>query len=174
MSFLKKGSRRGERAPLASDSTRSAPRSGKYGSSSARQERRHHGHGPSRVGDLVNSTGYQGVSDVPGAPNDRRWYHGGISDHEAQLRLKDMEGVGNRGVYLVFDNPDNRAQYILMLLKDKLIFRWHITRRSSDNKYVVGDDNVLSRGHSSVRKFKNINYHDVIRFKTGEFCQTLN
>ena len=23
-------------------------------------------------------------------------------------------------------------------------------------------------------KFKNINYHDVIRFKTGEFCQTLN
>ena len=171
MSLFRKGSRKGESAPLAAGT---GSRRSKY-DGSAREERHQKSRSYRRVrADLVNSTGYQGVRDIPGAPNDRRWYHGGISDNEAQLRLKDMEGVGERGVYLVFDNPEyqkapssrsgshssqhnDKARYILMLLKDMLIFRWYITRRSSDGLYVIGDDNADSRGHSSVRKL--IEYH---------------
>ena len=155
MSFLRKSSRKDESAPFAGNSTRP----GKYGSHSGRQG----------AADLVNSIGYQGVNDVPGAPNDRRWYHGGISDNEAKQRLKSMAGVGERGsIYLVFDNPEynkrlslhqhnTKARYILMLLKRETIVRWYITRRTLDGLYVIGDDNADSRGHASVRKL--IEYH---------------
>ena len=106
---------------------------------------------------LVNSTGYQQVKDLPGAPNDRRWYHGRISDAEAKLRLQDTPEPGERGVYLVYDDNDNPDGYVLMLFKDATIHRWRITRRGSDGKYVLGGDNPQSRGHSSVRKL--IEYH---------------
>lgn len=127
-----------------------------YGSSRPNQRPREERRKRSRR-QLVNSTGYQQVKDLPGAPNDRRWYHGGISDAEAKLRLQETPEPGERGVYLVYDDNDNPGGYVLMLFKDATIHRWRITRRGSDGKYVLGDDNPQSRGHGSVRKL--IEYH---------------
>ena len=63
----------------------------------------------------------------------------------------------SKTIYLVFDNPYGGAEYVLMYLCDETIYQWRITRRTSDNKYVVGTTNVNSRGHSSVRHL--IEYH---------------
>ena len=97
--------------------------------------------------------GFQEFVNLPGSPAGEEWYHGRIYLQEAERRLRE---TNQRAIYLVLDNPYVR-EYVLMYLCDGKIYQWRITRRTSDNKYVVGIANANSRGHRSVRNL--IEYH---------------
>ena len=98
--------------------------------------------------------GFQDFPNLSGSPAGEEWYHARISLEEARKRLQE---TNQKAIYLVFDNPYVSAEYVLMYLYDGRIYQWRITRRTSDNQYVVGIANANSRGHSSVRSL--IEYH---------------
>ena len=95
-----------------------------------------------------------------GAPLDRRWYHGGINSRVAEQRLKSAaygDGAAcDNGVYLVYDDPRTRGNYILLAMYERKCVRWNIVRRA-DGTYILGMDGPGVVSHSSVRKL--IEYH---------------
>ena len=101
--------------------------------------------------DLLDFNEYENVQDVEGAPTDKKWYHGKISNDEADFRLR-MGAGGTDGSYLVYDNPRRRGQYILLVYHDRQLLRWKITRRTRDGKYILGEDGPGVVGYSSVRE----------------------
>lgn len=100
----------------------------------------------------------EGIQSLPGAPNDQRWYHGRITDDEADRRLRCVSCKGRNGEYLVYDNPwpSREGEYALLVYKDGELHKWRITRRA-DDKYVLGEDKPGARAHISVKKL--IEYH---------------
>ena len=89
-----------------------------------------------------------------GAPTDKKWYHGGITDAEAN-RL--IPVVCSNGLYLVYDCPTSKRDYVLLVKVDNELHRFKIIKRRSDNKYVLGKDTQGTLGHETVRKL--IKYH---------------
>ena len=102
-----------------------------------------------------HSRPFEKVVDETGAPTDKRWYHGGITDAQADYRLRSV--TTKDGTYLVYDNPTARGEYVLVVSVGGKLHRWRIIRRSSDNKFVLGKDSPGARAHESVRKL--IKYH---------------
>ena len=92
---------------------------------------------------------FESVEEVEGAPIGKKWYHGGISDEEAEYRLKSV-ARGN-GDYLVYDSGRRRGEYILLVYYDGKCHRWKITRRR-DGRYVVGGDGPGVESYESVRQ----------------------
>ena len=93
----------------------------------------------------------QTVRHIRGAPVDKKWYHGNISDQEAERRLRDgAEGKDNS--YLVYDNTRRLGQYVLLVIRKEKFYRWNIMRRPSDGKYILGEDIPGAEGFPSVRK----------------------
>ena len=93
---------------------------------------------------------FENVQDIEGAPVDRSWYHGKITNDEADYRIK-AGARGHNGSYLVYDNPRKRGEYILIVYYKRKNHRWEISRRKSDGKYILGRDGPGVIGHDSVR-----------------------
>lgn len=91
-----------------------------------------------------------------GAPTDKRWYHGGITDAEADRAIR-SSGISKNGLYLVYDNPTARREYVLLVYVDNELHRFRIIRRRRDNQFVLGKDTPGAKAHESVRKL--IKYH---------------
>ena len=106
-------------------------------------------------------------ADIHGAPTNKKWYHGGITDEEARIRLRsvtggeDTENVDNwseyTGVYLVYDNHGRQDEYTLLVYYRGDLCKWMISRRKSDGQYILGKDGPNVSGHKSVRNL--IHYH---------------
>ncbi len=80
------------------------------------------------------------VKDVKGEPTDKKWYHGQISNQEADNRLRSAAG-GTNGSYLVYDNPIVRGQYVLLVYHKGDLLRWMIrTTRPDHGMYILGND----------------------------------
>lgn len=105
---------------------------------------------------------FQNSKNIEGAPNDKKWYHACISDEEAERRLRVGSG-GNNGSYVVYDNPRKRGQYILLVINNNKFYRWKISLRTSDNRYILGDDGPGVVGYASVREL--IKSHRGVRGK---------
>ena len=89
-----------------------------------------------------------------GAPTDKGWYHGGITDAKADSSIPK---VCNNGLYLVYDCPTSKRDFILLVMAGNKLHRLRIVKRRCDNQYVVGRDIQAALGHESVRKL--IKYH---------------
>ena len=88
------------------------------------------------------------MQEVEGAPIGKKWYHGGISDEEAEYRLKSVaEGNGD---YLVYDGG-RRGEYVLLVYYEGRCHRWKISRRRHDGRYIVGRDGPGVESYESVR-----------------------
>ncbi len=94
------------------------------------------------------------VSDIAGAPVDKKWYHGAITDDQASERL--IGAHPENGSYLVYDDPKHAGQYILVVYKKQEVHRWGIKRRR-DGMYILGDDCPGAIAHETVRLL--IKYH---------------
>ena len=94
--------------------------------------------------------------EVEGAPVDKKWYHGNISDQEAERRLR-LGAEGNNNSYLVYDNARRPDEYVLIVINQGNFYRWRIMRRQSDSKYILGEDIPGAEGFPTVREL--INYH---------------
>ena len=103
---------------------------------------------------------FENVQDVHGAPTDKKWYHGAITNVEAETRLKIAQ---NDGSYIVYDNPQKKGQYILLVYYKRNLYRWKISRRRSDKKYILGNDGEGVTGYDTVPKL--IKAHRGIRGK---------
>lgn len=94
---------------------------------------------------------FENVRHVEGAPVDKKWYHGNISNDEAERRLR-IGSAGNDDSYLVYDNPRKAGEYILIVIHKSKFYRWRITRRPRDGQYILGDDLPGAEGFGSVRE----------------------
>ncbi len=113
------------------------------------------------------------------APVNKKWYHGRISDEQAESRLLDVYPRPVNGTYLVYDDPNQEGMimglrrlmpsclvcdfcpnyegcYILIVYNNGEVRRWNITRRK-DGKYVLGVDCPGAIAHVSVQML--IKYH---------------
>lgn len=96
---------------------------------------------------VIPPRNFQSVQEVEGAPIGKKWYHGGISDDEAEYRLKSVaEGNGD---YLVYDSS-RRGEYILLVYYERKCLRWKISRRR-DGRYIIGRDGPGVQSYESVR-----------------------
>ena len=103
------------------------------------------------LGCIKSSRGFEHIEEVEGAPTDKKWYHGRISDHEAEHRLRSSPSVED-GMYLVYDNPLKRNEYVLLVYSQGSLYKWRIIRRQSDDQYVLGEDGLGVKTYKSVRK----------------------
>ena len=84
---------------------------------------------------LPDNTQYE----LKGVPKDKTWYHGNISDKEANVRL--MNGAkGVNGSYLVYNNPSQKEQLILLVYYKGEGVRWKIQNVQEGGMFVLGDD----------------------------------
>ena len=97
--------------------------------------------------------------DTEGAPTGKRWYHGRITDEaaDARLRAATADGSDSDGTYLVYDNPRREGGFILLVYHRGELHRWRITRRRSDNMYILGRDWPDVKGFKTVDKL--IHHH---------------
>ena len=95
---------------------------------------------------------------------DKRWYHGNISDEEAESRLR--RGCGGKdGTYLVYDNPSGREgsyMYVLAYYQGDIIKEpeMEINRLKCEGEkfgYVLGEGGPGAIVHSSVKEL--VKYH---------------
>lgn len=93
---------------------------------------------------------------------EKKWYHGRISDEEADFRLK-VGADGHDGSYLVYDNPRKRGDYVLLVVHEQRLFRWKISKRKTDSKYILGMDGSGVIGHDTVKDL--IHHHRGVRGK---------
>lgn len=93
---------------------------------------------------------FENVQDIEGAPTDKSWYHGNITNDEADYRLK-AGARGHNGSYLVYDNPLRKGEYILIVHYQHKNHRYKISRRKRDGQYILGQDGPGVVGHDSVR-----------------------
>ena len=115
---------------------------------------------------------FERVQMVEGAPTDKRWYHGGIGDEEAEYGINHSGGGKPKdGTYLVYDNPRRKYGYILLVHYKGELHKWKINRvrkrtnSQGDEKfvYVLGDDGPGVTTHKTVRLL--IKYHRGMRGK---------
>ena len=93
---------------------------------------------------------FERTQEIQGAPTDKRWYFGRITDDEADRALR-QGAQGHEGSYLVYDSPRQRDEYILLAVHERELYRWRISRRRSDGKYILGEDGPYVVGHDTVR-----------------------
>ena len=101
---------------------------------------------------IKSSRGYERVEEFPGAPTEKKWYHGGISHREAEYRLRSSSPSVEDGTYLVYDNPMKRGEYVLLVYNKGSFYKWKIIRRPSDGQYVLGEDGPGVKTYESVRE----------------------
>lgn len=101
---------------------------------------------------IKSSRGYEKVEEVEGAPTNKKWYHGGISHREAEYRLRRSSPPVEDGMYLVYDNPAKRHEYVLLVYSQGSFYKWRIIRRRSDGQYVLGEDGPGVKTYKSVSK----------------------
>ena len=94
-----------------------------------------------------------GTLTSSGTPTDKLWYHGNISHARAERMIP---AVCSNGLYLVYDSPTSKRDFILLVKLDDEVHRFDIVKRRSD-QYVLGSDTLEIRAHESVRKL--IKYH---------------
>ncbi len=95
--------------------------------------------------DKVFDRSRRDVKDVKGEPTEKKtWYHGQISNQEADYRLRSAAG-GTDGSYLVYDNPIERGQYVLLVYHKDDLLRWKIRTTRPDGMYILGNDVVRYR-----------------------------
>ena len=95
------------------------------------------------------------LAKIFGVPTDKKWYHGSITDAQAEYRLRSVPQKD--GTYLMYDNPAARGEYILLVTVNRQQHRWRIVKRGSDGMFVLGEATPGALGHESVRKL--IKYH---------------
>ena len=100
---------------------------------------------------LFDSVGYENVKDIEGEPTGKRWYHGKISNDEADNRIRYGAG-GTDGSYIVYDNPYRNGQYILLVYYRGQLLRWKIRRRRSDGMYFLGEEGEGVAKYKTVRE----------------------
>ena len=108
---------------------------------------------------ISSGTRYEDIKvNAEGAPTGKRWYHGRISDEVADVRMRaaTADGSGSNGTYLVYDNPSQEGGFILLVYRREL-HRWRISRRRSDDMYILGIDAPDVKGFKTVREL--IHYH---------------
>ena len=104
---------------------------------------------------------------VIGAPTAKQWYHGRITNDEAEERLK--ESAREDGNYLVYDFYNEagpvHGEYKLIVYYDKRkVYRRKISRRQEDGRFIFGEDNTrMVESYASVREL--IKAHRGIRGK---------
>ena len=104
---------------------------------------------------------------VIGAPTAKQWYHGKITNDEAEERLK--ESAREDGNYLVYDFYNEagpvHGEYKLIVYYDKgKVYRRKISRRQEDGRFIFGEDNTrMVESYASVREL--IKAHRGIRGK---------
>jgi len=97
---------------------------------------------------VVSQRNFQSVEEIEGAPIGKKWYHGGISDGEAEYRLRSV--AGGNGDYLVYDGKRRGSEYILLVFYEGKCLRWRISRRR-DGRYILGRDRPGVESYESVR-----------------------
>ena len=101
-----------------------------------------------------------GQVHVEGEPTNKKWYHGRISDRQADSRLLRVAGNVN-GAYLVYKRTDGLT---LLVHYRRNVHRWKISRRSRDDKYILGRDGrdgAYVKGFDTVSQL--IKYHRGIK-----------
>ena len=101
---------------------------------------------------IRSSGGYEKVEEFPGAPTDKKWYHGRISHREAEDRLSVLSPSIEDGTYLVYDCPAKKNEYVLLVYSQGSFYKWRIIRRQSDGQYVLGEDVPGVKTYNSVSK----------------------
>ena len=101
---------------------------------------------------IRSSRGYERVEEFPGAPTEKKWYHGGISHREAEYRLRVSSPSVEDGTYLVYDCPEKKNEYVLLVYSQGRFHKWRIIRRQSDGQYVLGEDGPGVKTYSSVSR----------------------
>ena len=101
---------------------------------------------------IKSSRGFEKVEEVEGAPTEKKWYHGGISDYEAERRIRASSPSVEDGTYLVYDNPSKKNEYVLLVYRQGRLYKWRIIRRRSDGQYVLGEDGPDVKTYRSVSK----------------------
>ena len=105
---------------------------------------------------------------------EKRWYHGNISDDEAESRLR--RGCGGKdGTYLVYDSPSShKGSYKLpVYYQGEIIKELEINRVKHEGEkfvYVLGEGGPGAIVHSSVKEL--VKYHrgltaEAIQLKDG-------
>ena len=85
---------------------------------------------------------------MKGIPKDKKWYHGDISDQEATERLMNGANIIN-GSYLVYNNPSQKEQLILLVYYKGEGVRWKI-QNTKEGKVILGEDGP------DVPKYKDV------------------
>ena len=104
---------------------------------------------------------------IIGAPTAKQWYHGQITNDEAEERLK--ESGKEDGNYLVYDFYNEAGpvygEYKLLVYYDEgKVYRRKISRRQDDGRFILGEDNTrMVETYASVREL--IKAHRGIRGK---------
>ena len=102
---------------------------------------------------ISEGTRYENIEvEAEGTPTGKRWYHGRISDELADLRMRSAtaDGSDSDGTYLVYDNPRREGGFILLVYHREELHRWRISKRKSDDMYIIG------RGGTDVKGFKTV------------------
>ena len=92
--------------------------------------------------------------EYKGAPTKKQWYHGSITNDEAEYRLRTT--AREDGNYLVYDFYDDNGpaygNYILLVFCGRKLYPWKISRRQ-DGKFILGEDNTkMVESYASVRE----------------------
>ena len=102
-------------------------------------------------GEVFDRREYQDVKDIRGEPTDKKWYHGQISNQDADFRLRSGAGE-NDGSYLVYDNPIVRGQYVLLVYHKGDLLRWKIRTTRPDEMYILGNDGPGVVKYKTIRE----------------------
>jgi hypothetical protein len=118
--------------------------------------------------------------EIIGAPLGKLWYHGDISDDEAEQRM--MNRVAKQdGIYLVYDfrsqtgtNPVPGNYYLLVFYRGEL-YRWKISIRK-DGRFILGEVNTrMVESYASVKELikahRGITAKLSLRLSNGRFLK---
>ena len=95
------------------------------------------------------------IPEFEGAPTAKQWYHGSITNDEAEDRLKTT--AKEDGNYLVYDFYDENGpaygNYILLVYCGRKLYPWKISLRQ-DGRFILGEEDNTKRvkSYASVRK----------------------
>ncbi|MGI9283410.1 MAG: SH2 domain-containing protein [Endozoicomonas sp.] len=96
------------------------------------------------------------IKKLEEAVEEKRWYHGNISDEEAESRLR--RGCGGKdGTYLVYDSPEHEGEYRIFIYNKRDVQKLTITKRFTPK---IGDQYNLSgheQWHETLKEL--IKYH---------------
>ena len=104
---------------------------------------------------VTNRPGPDFTPEVVGAPTAKEWYHGNITNNEAEERLK--FAAREDGNYLVYDfynqaGPVHGEYKLLVYYDEGKVYRRKISRRE-DGRFILGEDRTaMVESYASVGK----------------------